>query len=258
MDERQGWGGMAVDGGLDRTEGLSELDARGIHGWSRQRRELSGWRGLRSMRHLQGTNGGSGRDDDAVAVVYGGSACTGERVDGDGRERTEMWMRVKELMDEMRRWCALCWWHGRWENHELQHCGYAHGHCLRCLDRGHKVCDCVKVGFPRGKVCFWCGFPQKLGGQHVHGEARTGTCAPGLEDKVGLVCWSSWCEPRTRVRMESEFERTWTGDEFREWMGRVETKGVTNGVSLFLWLWDECQREVLQVLGNELLAGDFS
>ena len=36
--------------------------------------------------------------------------------------------------------------------------------------------------------------------------------------------------------MEREFKKTWTADEFREWMGRVEAKGATNGVLLFLWL----------------------
>jgi len=156
----------------------------------------------------------------------------------DGRERTDMGLQVKELMDEMRGRCALCWWHGRREKHRLQHCGYAYGHCLRCLDRGHKIRDCVK-NFPRGKACFWCGFPQKLGGQHIHGEAGMGTCEPGLEDTVGPVCWSSWRDLQTRARMEREFGRTWTGDEFREWMGRVESKGVTNGVLLLLWLWEE-------------------
>jgi hypothetical protein len=105
----------------------------------------------------------------------------------DGRERTDIAMRVKELMDEMRGRCALCWWHGRREKHELRHCGYVHGHCLRCLDRGHKIRDCIKINFPRGEACFWCGFPQKLGGQHIHGEVRTGTCEPGLEDTVGAL-----------------------------------------------------------------------
>ena len=52
----------------------------------------------------------------------------------DGRERTDMGLQVKELMDEMRGQCVLCWWHGRREKHRLQHCGYAYGHCLRCLD----------------------------------------------------------------------------------------------------------------------------
>ena len=157
----------------------------------------------------------------------------------DGRERTDVAMRIKELIDEMRGRCALCWSHGRREKHELHHCGYAYGHCLRCLDKGHKIRDCVKINFPRGKACFRCGFPQKLGGQHIHGEVRTGTCEPGLEDTVGPVCWSSWRDSQTRARMEREFGRTWTVDEFREWMGRVESKGVTNGVLLLLWLWEE-------------------
>lgn len=157
----------------------------------------------------------------------------------DGKERTDVGMRVKELMEEMRGRCALCWWHGRRENHQLQHCGYAHGHCLRCLDRGHKIRDCVKINFLRGKACFRCGFPQRLGGQHIHGEVKTGTCQPGLEDTVGPVCWVSWRDSQTRTRMEREFGMTWTMDEFREWMPRVEAKGVTNGVLLFLWLWEE-------------------
>src|SRR5579859_1914683 len=134
--------------------------------------------------------------------------------------------------------CAMLVARGR-ENHELHHCRYAYGHCLRCLDRGHKICDCVKVNFARGKACFQCGFPQKLGGQHIHGEVRTGTYEPALEDTVGPVCWSSWRDSQTRSQMEREFGRTWTVDEFREWMGRVEAKGVTNGVLLFLWLWED-------------------
>ena len=55
------------------------------------------------------------------------------------------------------------------------------------------------------------------------------THVSGLRFRVGFVGDSG-----TRAGTEREFGRTWTGDEFRERMGLVEAKGVTNRVLLFL------------------------
>lgn len=151
-------------------------------------------------------------------------------------ERTNVATRVKELVDEMRGRCVLRWWRGRRENHELRRCEYAYGLCLRCLGRTRNIRDCATINFPCGKACFCCGFPQKRGRQHIHGEIKTGKCESGSDDTVGPVCWSSWRDSQTRIQMGREFGGTWTVDEFSEWMARVETKRVRNGV---LWLWEK-------------------
>jgi superfamily II DNA or RNA helicase len=159
----------------------------------------------------------------------------------DGRERIEIAMRVKGLLDELRDGCGVCWWHGDKADHELKRCRYVFGHCLRCLDRKHSLRECgPKVKYPKNVVCFTCGFPNKLGGEHVHGEISTGSCEPGLEDKVVPICWSAWHDRDSRKRLEREFEREWeSADEYRVWLGLVTSKGVTNAVRVLLWAWSE-------------------
>ena len=161
------------------------------------------------------------------------------RADGERRTRVDMAMEIQEMMSTLKIRCVLCWLNRTSANHAIWDCRFTHGKCLRCLDPKHKLGQCRKIYYERGGCCFKCGLPQRLGGEHIHGDIASAECEEGYEDKMVPLGWYLWRDKRWRRRLATHFRAEWNEEEFRMWLGKMDEGEVTNGVRVMLWIWYE-------------------
>lgn len=152
-------------------------------------------------------------------------------------------IKIKEMMGVLHKRCAICWMRKISAKHDIEDCkDEMSGKCLRCQSKDHPVKKCMAVQYRGGNCCWTCGLPQKLGRVHVHGVISIGECEEGYNDKMWPLCWYMWRQMRWKRRLEAHFCREWTEDEFREWISKID-RGITNGVRVMLWAWDEMEKK---------------
>jgi len=181
---------------------------------------------------------------------YGGEFWSQSMI--DGREENMMmaederqWqvqtaIKIREMMDVFRRRCVLCWARNISAQHLVERCRIMPGKCLRCQSGDHSTNGCKNVIYRGGNCCWKCGLPQRLGGSYIHGDMSIGVCEEGWRDKMFPLCYYLWRKNGWKERLSAHFRQEWNEDEFREWICRVD-KGITNGVRVMLWAWDEIE-----------------
>jgi RecQ family ATP-dependent DNA helicase len=162
--------------------------------------------------------------------------------DAEGQWQVDTAIKIREMMSVFYKRCVLCWVNKISAKHELSDCKEMPGKCSRCQSKGHSVRRCVPVRYTGGNCCWKCGLPQKLGRVHIHGEMSIGACETGYMDKMFPLCWYLWLKTSWKRRLEAHFRQEWSEDEFREWICRID-RGLTNGVRVMLWVWDEIENK---------------
>ena len=160
--------------------------------------------------------------------------------DQEQRVQVDTAVKIKEMMSVFHKRCVLCWVNKISARHELSDCREMPGKCIRCQSRDHSLRGCMNVRYRGGYCCYKCGLPQRLAGVHIHREISAGTCEEGYMDKMLPLCWYLWRKMSWKRRLEAHFRGEWLEDEFREWICKVD-RGLTNGVRVMLWVWDELE-----------------
>ena len=151
-------------------------------------------------------------------------------------------IKIREMMSVFHKRCVLCWVREISAKHILKDCRVMPGKCLRCQNEDHSLKECVDVMYKGGSCCWKCGLPQMLGENYIHGDMRIGACEEGWRDKMFPLCYYLWRKSGWRERLESHFRREWTEEGFREWICMID-RGITNGVRIMLWIWDEIENK---------------
>ena len=160
--------------------------------------------------------------------------------DQEKRWQVDTATKIGEMMATFRTRCVLCWVNKVSAKHELSECREMPGKCSRCQSRGHSVRSCAGVTYTGGYCCWKCGLPQKLGRAHIHGKISIGECEAGYMDKMFPLCWYLWRRTSWKRKLEAHFRREWSEEEFRGWICKIE-RGISNGVRVMLWAWDDIE-----------------
>lgn len=90
--------------------------------------------------------------------------------------------------------------------------------------------------YKKGFSCYTCGLPQRLYGEHIHGNVATGNCDLDLYHHLKIVCWIVYW--RENLREKYLGGDIGGPDDFREWIGdRDEVEEMINGCRLMLNVW---------------------
>ena len=160
--------------------------------------------------------------------------------DTERQWQVETAIKIREMMDVFHKRCVLCWVRNISAQHSVEYCGIMPGKCLRCQAKDHSVKKCVKVTYRGGNCCWTCGLPQRLGSSYVHGDMSIGACEEGWEDKMFPLCYYLWRKSGWKEGLEAHFRGEWTEEEFRGWICSID-RGISNGVRVMLWAWNEIE-----------------
>ena len=113
------------------------------------------------------------------------------------------------------------------------------GLCLLCQGSDHQRPGCTRVDFRRGDCCMTCGFPQRLFGERIHGNAETGECEDGLKDLMKGACWKVYRDEKLREQYLKEVESEIKNEmDYKKWIVGLDTSGeMVNGCRLVLNIW---------------------
>jgi superfamily II DNA helicase RecQ len=188
-------------------------------------------------------------------------------------ERSELLKDVCMIMEELKRTCGVCWFilklglcvREGGVNHLGQECPYIKDKvCLECYgvkhDRG-EVCKrtCRGLDFKRGQCCWFCGFPQFLFSEKVHGDNILGRCEyESLSRKLELVGWNCWREKRWKGRVMEKWSELVGGEDFVfvKWLGMTGEHGLSNLMWLVIYFYRGAKVDLDEVEGLHLEVRD--
>ena len=111
--------------------------------------------------------------------------------------------------------------------------------CHRCLSEEHDN-TCERINFKTKRCCYTCGLPQKLFGEHIHGDTMTGECGESISSLIRGISWYIYRDEELRSQyIEEKFEND---GKFREWLVRMDETGeILNGCRLLMNVWKDRQ-----------------